>query len=205
MSGDYENLSEAKLTDLAVENDESAFAEIVRRFSPRVFLIASRFFRRHSLAEEAAQEIFLRAFTQIEKFEKRGSMEGWLTRIAVTTCINLKRAAKRQPELTVSDLTDDENLWLEEKFLNASIVDYRNEEEKLIAADLLERLLKSLPPEDGFVLQAIDGQGESIKDLAEMTGWSESKVKIKAFRARRRVREYLQKLMPETKTQSLKK
>lgn len=195
LTDDYKNLTETELANLAVKNDEYAFAEIVRRFSPRVFRVVSRFFRRHSLIEEAAQEVFLKAFVQIGNYEKRGSLEGWLTRIAVTTCLNLLRAAKRQPELTVSDLTDDETAWLEEKFLNSSVTDYRNEEEKIIAADLLERLLKTVSPEDGFVLTAIDGECESIKDLAEITGWSESKVKVKAFRARRRIRGALQKLL----------
>ena len=114
MADDYTNLSETELANLAAADDEQAFAEIVRRFSPRVFRVAGRFFGRHSLIEEAAQEIFLKAFTRIGDFEKRGSLEGWLTRIAVTTCINLLRAAKRQPELTISDLTDDENADEEE-------------------------------------------------------------------------------------------
>jgi len=196
LADDYRNLSETELAGFAAANDERAFAEIVRRFSPRVFRVASRFFERHSLVEEAAQEVFLKAFTQIGNFEKRGSLEGWLTRIAVTTCINLLRTAKRQPELIIADLSDDETAWLEENFLNASAADYQSEEQKIIAADLLARLLKILPPEDRFVLTAIDGEGESIKDIAEITGWSESKVKVKAFRARRRIRGALEKLLP---------
>ena len=93
--------------------DESAFAEIVRRYGPRVFRVAGRFFRQREQVEEAAQEVFLKAFTQLDTYEGRGSFEGWLTRIATTTCLNLLRSAKRRPELTVSDLTEDEGAWLE--------------------------------------------------------------------------------------------
>ncbi|HET9478473.1 MAG TPA: sigma-70 family RNA polymerase sigma factor, partial [Pyrinomonadaceae bacterium] len=85
----------------AQDGDESAFAEIVRRYSPRVFSTASRFFRQRSLVEEAAQEVFLKAFTQLGSYEGRGSMEGWLTRITTNTCLNMLRGAKRRPELTV--------------------------------------------------------------------------------------------------------
>ena len=103
-----------ELARQAQNGDESAFAEIVRRYSPRVFSVASRFFRQRSSVEEAAQEVFLKAFTQLKSFEGRGSMEGWLTRIATNTCLNMLRSAKRRPELTVSDLTEDENKWLDQ-------------------------------------------------------------------------------------------
>jgi RNA polymerase sigma-70 factor (ECF subfamily) len=191
----YENLSDADLAGLAAEGDESAFNEIVRRFSPRVFRFSARFFRRHSLIEEAAQEVFLKIFMQIASYDGRGSLEGWVTRITINTCINLLRNAKRQPELTISDLTDDETTWLEGKISDASTAEYRNEEDKLIAADLVNRVLETLSPEDALVLKMIDGEGASIKETAAATGWSESNVKVKAFRARRRMREAVQKLL----------
>ncbi len=194
LNDDYENMPERELAKRAAQNDEIAFGEIVRRFSPRVFRVVGRFFQQIGLIEEAAQEVFLKAFVQIENYEGRGSMEGWVTRIAFTTCLNLLRTAKRQPALTFADLTSDETAWLEEKILDSSIEDYRSEENKLIAADLLERLLKTLPAEDALVLTLIDGQGESVKEVSKMIGWSESKVKVRAFRARRRIRESLQKL-----------
>src|SRR6185295_17431382 len=102
-----------ELAQKAQGGDESAFAEIVRRYSPRVFSVANRFFRQRALVEEAAQEVFLKAFTQLDSYEGRGSMEGWLTRIATNTCLNMLRSAKRRPELSVADLTEDETTWLE--------------------------------------------------------------------------------------------
>jgi RNA polymerase sigma-70 factor (ECF subfamily) len=192
----YENLSDSELAGFAARGEESAFNEIVRRFSPRVFRFAGRFFRRHSLIEEAAQEVFLKVFSQINSFDGRGSFEGWLTRITINTCINLLRNAKLQPpELTISDLTNDETEWLEERIFDASTTHHRNEEDKLIAADLVNRVMETLPPEDALVLNMIDGEGASIKEMAVLTGWSESKIKVRAFRARRRMREAVQKLL----------
>jgi RNA polymerase sigma-70 factor (ECF subfamily) len=178
----------------AQAGDESAFEEIVRRYSPRVFSVASRFFRQRSLVEEAAQEVFLKAYTQLGSFEGRGSIEGWLTRIATNTCLNMIRGAKRRPEFTVSDLTDDEQQWLEQHSASEA-----NEERSivndLVAADLADRLLSVLPPEDQQALLMIDGEDASIKEVAEATGWSESKVKVRAFRARRKLREAMEKLL----------
>jgi RNA polymerase sigma-70 factor (ECF subfamily) len=141
--------------------------------------------------EDAAQEVFLKAFTQLGSFEGRGSMEGWLTRIATNTCLNIVRGSKRRPELTVSDLSDDESGWLDHQAPEAT----SSVENDLVAADLADRLLATLPPEDQQALLMIDGENASIKEVAEATGWSESKVKVRAFRARKKVREAMEKLL----------
>jgi RNA polymerase sigma-70 factor (ECF subfamily) len=181
-----------ELARQAQDRDESAFSEIVRRYSPRVFSVASRFFRQRSLVEEAAQEVFLKAFTQLKSFEGRGSMEGWLTRIATNTCLNMLRSAKRRPELSLADLTEDETTWLEQQ---VPVSERSSVEESLIAADLADRVLEVLPAEDQLALLMIDGEDASVKEVAEATGWSESKVKVRAFRARKKVREAMEKLL----------
>ena len=195
LSSSYEQASDLELARATREGDESAFEEILRRYSPRVFQFASRFFRQRSLVEEAAQEVFLKAFTELGKFEGRGSMEGWLTRITTNTCLNLLRSSKRRPELTVSDLTEEQSTWVENKLANTAMERHQSSERSLIAADLAGRVLEMLPPEDQLVLTMMDGEDASVKDVVEMTGWSESKVKVKAHRARRRMRQAVEKLL----------
>lgn len=176
---------------LARDGDEAAFEEIVRRYSSRVFQIASRFFRQRSQVEESAQEIFLRAYTHLADYEGRGSFEGWLTRIATSTCLNLIRYNKRRPEFT--DLSSEESGWLEDKL---SVLEQRRSvEDSLVAADLAQKVLETLSSDDRLVLTLIDGHEFSVKEVAQMTGWSESKVKVQAFRARRRMREAVEKLL----------
>jgi RNA polymerase sigma-70 factor (ECF subfamily) len=96
--------------------------------------------------------------------------------------------------MTVSDLTDDEQSWMDQQSAGdggkqASV------ENSLVAADLADRLLAVLPPEDQQALLMIDGEDASIKEVAEATGWSESKVKVRAFRARKKLREAMEKLL----------
>jgi RNA polymerase sigma-70 factor (ECF subfamily) len=184
-----------ELARLAREGDESAFEEIMRRYSPRVFRFAGKFFRQQSLVEEAAQEVFLKAFTELGSYEGRGSMEGWLTRITTNTCLNLLRSSKRRPELTVSDLTEDQNSWLENNLIDAATERHQSNERSLVAADLAGRVLQTLAPDDQLVLTLIDGEEASVKDVVKVTGWSESKVKVQVFRARRRMREAVEKLL----------
>ena len=122
-------------------------------------------------------------------------MEGWLTKIATNTCLNMLRGAKRRPEQIVSQLTENENEWLDQKLSTVANEQHRSPEKDLIAADLADRVLGVLEPEDRLALTMIDGDDASIKEVAELTGWSESKVKVRAFRARRRVREAMEKLL----------
>ncbi len=191
-----------ELARFAREGDESAFEEIMRRHSPRVFRFASKFFRQRTLVEEAAQEVFLKAFTELGSFEGRGSMEGWLTRITTNTCLNMLRSSKRRPELIASDLTDDETTWLDNNLAGAAMERHQSSERSLVAADLAGRVLQTLAPDDQLVLTLIDGEEASVKDVVKMTGWSESKVKVQAFRARRRMREAVEKLLLRKKGDS---
>jgi len=190
-----EQASDLELAKLAQETDETAFAEIVRRYSPRVFQIASRFFRDRTQVEDASQEIFLRAYTHLADYEGRGSLEGWLTRIATTTCLNLLRNSQRRPESELAEMPEAEAEWLDRHLAGVSAERHRSAEKSLEAADLADRVLGTLSPDDRLVLMLVDADEMPIKDVASATGWSESKVKVQAFRARRRMREAVEKLL----------
>lgn len=159
--------------------------------------------------EDAAQEAFLKAYTQLSKYEGRGSLEGWLSRITTNECINILRTSKRRPESTVSELTDHEGLrlenWLENQMAGASIERHKSSERGLVASDLADKVLSELPPDDRLVLMSIDGEQLPVKDVAEVTGWSESKVKVRAFRARRRMRQAVERLLAHRLTSADKK
>jgi RNA polymerase sigma-70 factor (ECF subfamily) len=167
----------------------------MRRYGPRVFRTAGRFFRRREQVEEAAQEVFLKAFTELDAYEGRGSFEGWLTRIAVNTCLNLIRSARRRPELTASDLSEDQSAWLEHRMATAATERQQSIERGLVAADLADRVLGTMTEDDRLVLMMMDGEDASVKEVVEATGWSESKVKVRALRARRRMRDAVEKLL----------
>lgn len=173
----------------------------MRRYTPRVFQFASRFFRQRNLVEDAAQEVFLKAFTEIGRFEGRGSLEGWLTRITTNTCLNMLRGFRRRPELTASELTEDENNWLDDQMSSLASERHQSHERSRVAADLAVRVLETMTPDDQMVLLMMEGEGASVKEIVEVTGWSESKVKVQAFRARRRMREAIEKLLRGKKSE----
>jgi len=137
----------------------------------------------------------MKAFTELGSYEGRGSMEGWLTRIATNTCLNLLRSAKRRPQLTTSDLSEAESSWVDNALAQTAKEQHQSRERSMVAADLAGRVLQTLSPDDQLVLTMIDGEDASVKEVVKATGWSESKVKVLAFRARRRMREAVEKLL----------
>jgi RNA polymerase sigma-70 factor (ECF subfamily) len=191
---EVEHASDIDLARQAGSGDELAFEEIVRRYGPRVFRIAGRFFRQRSAVEEIGQEVFLRAYTQLGTYEGRGSFEGWISRIATNTCLNELRKAKRHPEFYAADLNDDEENWLETRLAGSSLSDDYFER-GIIAADLADKVLGSIAPEDRMILIMLDGEDLPVKEICEITGWSQSKVKIRAMRARRKVRKTVERMI----------
>ena len=198
MVQEYAQITEIELARKASEGEEEAFREIVRRFSPRVFRTASRFFRQPEQVEDAAQEVFLKAFTQLKDYKGTGSLEGWLTRITTHTCLNLLRSARRRPQSEMPPLTEDESDWLESQLTDRASEKFQTDERRMVAADLVDRVIGSLQPDDQLVLMLVDGEDNSVKEVAEMTGWSESKVKVQAFRARRRMRKAVDELLSKS-------
>jgi RNA polymerase sigma-70 factor (ECF subfamily) len=96
--------------------------------------------------------------------------------------------------MTFSALNQEEAEWVERK-LNNFAANHSSDEDRVIAVNLVNRVLETLSPEDRTVLTLIDAEGYSIKEVAEIMGWKESKVKIQAFRARRRMRQAIEKLI----------
>jgi len=141
----------------------------------------------------------MKAFAQLDSYEGRGSMEGWFTRITTNTCLNMLRSPKHRAETTVSDMTEDETAWLDNQLAGTATESFRSSEQSYVAADLAERVMKNLSADDRLVLTLVDGQDASIKEVAETTGWSQSKVKVQAFRARRRMRAEVEKLLGKVK------
>jgi RNA polymerase sigma-70 factor, ECF subfamily len=99
----------------------------------------------------------------------------------------------------VSDLSDDETTWLDKNLAGAAMERHESSERSLAAADLAGRVLQTLTADDQLVLTLIDGEDATVNDVVKLTGWSESKVKVQAFRARRRMRRAVEKLLGQNK------
>ncbi|MBA3351603.1 MAG: sigma-70 family RNA polymerase sigma factor [Blastocatellia bacterium] len=185
--------SDRQLVDLVIAGDEFAFELIFDRHKRMVAGLAGRYFRRNEQIEEIIQISFAKAFVDLTGF--RGahdlSLASWLSRIAVNTCLDTLRHQKRKPENLCCELTDGEAESLVELVSDRG----RNAEKDLLDRDLTEKLLARVGDEDRALLQMLYAEDMSVAEIAELTGWSASKVKIKAWRARKSLRRILKKFM----------
>ena len=164
--------SETRLVDAARNGDESAFGELVRRHQNRVFRLAGRFFREPAEVEDVAQDTFLTAWSKLSTYRAEAPFEHWLTRVCLNTCYG--RFRRRRPEQAPVDVE-----------LAAPATD------PTLKVDV-ERLLATLSRQDRFLLLLLHGEGWSVSEIAERLGWSRSNVKVRAFRARKKLRRLLE-------------
>lgn len=175
--------------------DEEAFEELFNRHRRRVALIASRFFRQREQVEEIVQEAFTKAYFALGDFSntQEASFASWIARIAFNACYDELRRMKRRPESSLSNISEEENIWLKEQLRAGEAGD--GIESAAVARDLAGKLLSRLSPEDRLVLVMLDVEGLSVSEIAQLTEWSSSKVKVRAHRARARLRRVLKRFL----------
>jgi RNA polymerase sigma-70 factor (ECF subfamily) len=179
--------SEAELIAAVLKGDAASFEPLVRKYSPRVFATARRYARRESEIEDIAQEVWLKAFDKLKSFRGEAPFEHWLMRMTVRTCYDFLRGHQRNRESSFSEISEPEQDWLE-KF----VADPGSAAEDADAARLLvNRVLEKLPPPARLVIQLLEIEDRSVKEIAQLTGWSVPLVKVRAFRARAEMRKIL--------------
>ncbi|MGH9761839.1 MAG: RNA polymerase sigma factor, partial [Blastocatellia bacterium] len=178
--------------------DPDAFEQLVRRYSPRVFSIISSFFHQRDRVEDIAQEAFVKAYTSLASYTLGRSFEAWIARIAVNCCYDQLRTMRKRGEQVAPQSDESEGDWLDLQMVEASIARHSSSERQREAADIASRLLAKLTPEDRLVLVLMDRDGFSVRDVADMTGWGPSKVKVRAFRARRTLRAAMKRQLTAT-------
>jgi RNA polymerase sigma-70 factor, ECF subfamily len=185
--------ADAELAARARDGDEAAFEELFRRHRRRVALIASRFFRQREQVEEVVQESFAKAFFALAEFGggRDASFAAWLARIAFNVSYDELRRQKRRPEGALEDLTEEESATLAERLRDGGA----NAEGRAVSRDLAAKLLARLSPEDRLVLVLLEVEGLSVAEIAGLLGWTGSKVKVRAHRARAHLRRVLERFL----------
>ncbi len=177
--------------------DQVAARELVEHLHPLVIRIVRSHLPRRVAEEDLAQDIFLKMFTRLDQYQGAVPFPHWVSRIAVTTCIDQLRAQKRRPEFRWADLSENE----------AEVLDNVLSDEKtelpgsaLAARELVHKLLDQLKPDDRLVIQLLDLDQKTIAEISAQTGWNQTLVKVRAFRARRKLQKLFQELQSKEKS-----
>lgn len=185
--------TDAELIAAVLGGDSASFEPLVRKYQPRVFVTARRYARRESEIEDIVQEVFLKAFQKLGSYRGDAPFEHWLMRLAVRTCYDFLRGHQRNKETAFSELTEPENDWLD-RF----VAQPENAPEDAEAArQLVDKVLSKLSPSARMVITLLEIEERSVKEIAELTGWSAPLVKVRAFRARAEMKRVLKNIVKD--------
>lgn len=138
--------------------------------------------------------IFIKMFQNLPQFSGNVPVEHWVSRIAVNTCRNALAAERVRPELRRADLSEEQEAVVDSL---AATGDEIAPDQQLASRDLVERLLAMLKPGERLVMDMMYLQGKSVDDIAKLTGWSKALIKVRAFRARQKLKDRLSRIQRE--------
>jgi len=175
---------DAALVAQTLAGEDDAFAELVRRHKARVFGTASRFARDAHQLDDIAQDAFLRAFRNLAKFRGDAPFEHWLARITVSACYDFLRKERRTREQLSLDAHEFAGRDLHDHSVDAALTASR-------ARELIHHAMRQLSADEQLILTLAELEERPMREISELTGWSESNVKVRAFRARQSLKKIL--------------
>ncbi|MGC9943663.1 MAG: sigma-70 family RNA polymerase sigma factor [Verrucomicrobiota bacterium] len=165
------------------------FTELVQRHQSRVFAILYRYERDAHKVEDLAQDTFVKVWRALGQYDGRAPFEHWLSRITVRVALDHLRKEKwRRNEIGLPELGEDSLDWLRSG-------DEKNELDARAASEILDLAMRELSPADRIVITLQEIEGRSVKEICEVTGSSSVAVRVRALRARARLKQALEKLV----------
>ncbi|MFL6515709.1 MAG: RNA polymerase sigma factor [Chthoniobacterales bacterium] len=183
------------LINAALAHDDGAARELVRHLYPLVTKIVRAHRPRRTSEEDLSQMIFIKVFQNLSKFSAQVPLEHWVSRIAVNTCLNQIAFEKVRPEIRHADLTEEESAVISQ--LAASAEDLAPDK-RFAARELVEHLMERLKPAERLVIDLLHLKGHSVEEVRQITGWSGPLVKVRAFRARQKMKQYFEAISKES-------
>ncbi|MDB5007731.1 MAG: polymerase subunit sigma [Mucilaginibacter sp.] len=178
-------LSDIKLIRQTLSGNQSAYADLVKRHQRFVFTLAMRFAKGREDAEEIAQDCFIKAYRSLASFQGQSKFTTWLYSIVYTTAMTFLRKKRLD-----TDSIDDENTYIQVEN-QSSGYDVNNAENKSRSFYLNQAIGQLLPDDAAIITMFYQGE-QSLEEIARALGMEANNVKIKLFRARKRLKDKLE-------------
>ena len=185
------DLDVSALVAAALRDDDEAARALVRHLYPFVAKMVRSHRPQRAAEEDLCQMIFIKIFQKLAQYSGAVPLEHWVSRIAINTCLNQIAAEKARPELRRADLSEEQAAVVDNL---AATSDELAPGQQLASRDLLEHLLKLLKPTERLVIDMMYLQQKSVEEIRKATGWSVALVKVRAFRARQKLKTHLERL-----------
>lgn len=164
--------------------DQDAARALVQYLSPVIISIVRRKLPRSAAEEDLVQEIFFKMFEKLDQYRGEVPLHHWVSRIAVNHCLNAIRSQRARPEWRMADLPEEQEVALDAR---STAAEQWHPGHALGSRELVEKILETLRPEDGGLIRLLDLEGFSVAEVCEVTGWSAAYIRLRAFRARRKL------------------
>jgi RNA polymerase sigma-70 factor (ECF subfamily) len=171
-----------QLVEATLAGDDRAFAELARRHKARVFGVASRFASNAAELEDICQEVFVQAFFKLRQYRRDSPFEHWILRITTFKCYDYLRKRRRSG----ASLSVDAMLESGHEPIAPEPPDSHPDLERLHAA------LAQLSPKERLIITLLELEERTVQEIADLTGWSNANVKVRAFRARAALRKLME-------------
>lgn len=179
-----------------LNGNTEAFERLLTRYENYVFKIVSRHIPYEAVGD-VAHEVFVKAYMSLGSFAYKASFRNWLSKIAVRNCYDFWREHYKKQEMPMSSLTEDHQKWFDAAISAQSLRQFKELEDQNEAREVLQMILKGLSAEDRMVLSLIYLEDHSVKETADILGWSIVNVKVRAHRLRTRLRKKIMELYPD--------
>jgi RNA polymerase sigma-70 factor (ECF subfamily) len=173
------------------------FVELINRYQQHVGRIVAGHVRR-DMVEEVAHDSFVRAYTSLSTYSFRTPFSHWLATIALRACYDAWRNASARKEVPLSGLGDEQQQWADRLLATESHERFEDLARQQETRELLHSALNQLSPENRMVLTLVHLEGHSVREAAELLGWSTVNVKVRAHRARQQLRKILEGLLRDS-------
>ncbi len=191
-------MTDAEVTEClsrAREGDEKAVLDIFNYMYPHVAKLVQANLPVRESAEDLIQQVCVKVTTHLHQFSGKVPLLHWVSRIAVNTCLNQIRHEKRRPEVRLADLSEDEAAVVEHLATSPTEL---SASDQFASRELVDRLLETLKPKDRLLMRLMYLEGRQLEDIAGITGWNKTAIKVRAFRARAQLRKRYSLLMKES-------
>jgi RNA polymerase sigma-70 factor (ECF subfamily) len=179
---------ERQLIRRAQKGDKVAFEVLVQRNQHRVFAVARGILKRQEDVEDIAQQVFLKAYFSLKRFDQRAAFSTWLYKITVNECWDLLRKRKARPLIYEADFSEEQSRQFSATEQRAD--SGPDASERMAMRQRLDNMLAQLEERDRAMLVLKEVEGFSVEEIAETLSLNANTVKVRLFRARRRIVEY---------------
>ena len=183
-----ESVQVPSLVQRTLRGDTAAFEQLIVRYERRVFTLAMKLLGSTHDAQDAAQEVFLRVFKYIHRFDTRKPIEPWLMQVTVNVCRNIGRTRQRCRDTFPETVEADMAVANPSRDPHAGLAEEQRRQ-------MLWKALETLPEKERLAVILRDINGLDTSEVAKILGSSETTVRSQVSRARVRMKEVIDEMM----------